>query len=269
MLGYFRKVLGATRSTGQVRMPNQPDTGIASRFPWRRLTVEGVVIVVSILLAFAIDAAWQERQERQDELEALEQLSETLAQFDDVLKEWRSEHTAVAEAAQTLLRLTGSAAELRLDADRIGTLLARVTWAWTIDLADVTLSDLMSSGQLNLLQDPSIRDALGSWRAVMADVQDDERTAEVLLHRDLMPYLTQRASWRTIHHLDQNAIYAGPVPVRKSSYENGLSGLLTDREFENLIELRWAYSQNLVNNYDLARDRLEVLRQLIRKASKP
>ncbi len=262
-------VSGDTKSTDQAHMPNQQDTGITSRFPWRRLTVEGIVIVISILLAFAIDAAWEERQKRQDELGALDQLSRTLAQFDEVLMEWRSEHNAIVDAALTLLGLTGPANELRLDTDSIGTLLARITWAWTIDLPDVTLSNLESSGQLGLLQDSSIRDALGSWRAVMADVQDDERTAEILLHRDLMPYLTQRTSWRTIHHLDQDAIYAGPVPVRRSSYEDGLSGLLTDREFENLIELRWAYSQNLVNNYDLARDRLEVLRQLIRQASRP
>jgi hypothetical protein len=31
---------------------------------WTRFAIEGVVIVVSILIAFGIDAFWQERQER-------------------------------------------------------------------------------------------------------------------------------------------------------------------------------------------------------------
>ena len=39
--------------------------------PWKRLSTEGLVIVVSILLAFAIDAWWEERQEQTAQLERL------------------------------------------------------------------------------------------------------------------------------------------------------------------------------------------------------
>jgi hypothetical protein len=35
--------------------------------PWKRLFVEGTAIVVSILLAFGIDAWWQDRQIRKEE----------------------------------------------------------------------------------------------------------------------------------------------------------------------------------------------------------
>ena len=42
--------------------------------PSTRLLVEGFVIVVSILLAFGIDAAWQERGERRSERLALQAL---------------------------------------------------------------------------------------------------------------------------------------------------------------------------------------------------
>ena len=41
------------------------------KIPWKRLTTEGAVIVVSILLAFAIDAWWEERQERRAQLQSL------------------------------------------------------------------------------------------------------------------------------------------------------------------------------------------------------
>ena len=39
--------------------------------PWLRVFVEGVVIVGSILLAFGIQAWWDERQERREETELL------------------------------------------------------------------------------------------------------------------------------------------------------------------------------------------------------
>ena len=41
------------------------------KISWRRILVEGLVIVVSILLAFGIEAWWQERGDRTAELEAL------------------------------------------------------------------------------------------------------------------------------------------------------------------------------------------------------
>ena len=42
--------------------------------PWKRLSVEAAAIVVSILLAFAIDAWWEERLERKEEAEQLVRL---------------------------------------------------------------------------------------------------------------------------------------------------------------------------------------------------
>ena len=35
--------------------------------PWKRLTAEGMAIIVSILLAFGIDAWWEDRQQQHDE----------------------------------------------------------------------------------------------------------------------------------------------------------------------------------------------------------
>ena len=41
------------------------------QIPWRRILIDGAVIVVSILLAFSIDAWWNNRIEQQREREQL------------------------------------------------------------------------------------------------------------------------------------------------------------------------------------------------------
>ncbi len=46
-----------------------------SQIPWLRVFVEGVVIVGSILLAFGVDAAWSDRQDRARERALLTQLA--------------------------------------------------------------------------------------------------------------------------------------------------------------------------------------------------
>ena len=50
----------------------------AYEIPWKRICVEAVTIVGSILLAFAIDAWWEERQERDAELRQLHRVSAEL-----------------------------------------------------------------------------------------------------------------------------------------------------------------------------------------------
>ena len=59
---------------------------------WFRIIAEGVVIVVSILLAFGIDAWWDDRQLRHEERALLEELRATLSE--DILD--------VSQAADTL-----------------------------------------------------------------------------------------------------------------------------------------------------------------------
>ncbi len=48
--------------------------------PWPRILIEGVVIVGSILLAFGIEAAWEERQQREEERAILAELHSTLGE---------------------------------------------------------------------------------------------------------------------------------------------------------------------------------------------
>jgi len=45
---------------------------------WNRLAIEGFVIVVSILLAFAVDAWWDERQKRDSEIQQLNRVAAEL-----------------------------------------------------------------------------------------------------------------------------------------------------------------------------------------------
>ena len=52
---------------------------------WKRIAVEAAAIVVSILLAFAIDAWWDDRQERIEEREVLLGLKSEFSRYRDDL----------------------------------------------------------------------------------------------------------------------------------------------------------------------------------------
>ena len=57
--------------------------------PWLRVAIEGLVIVSSILLAFGIDAWWDERQEHREEQQILQDLQEEFVLVQDVLVDHR------------------------------------------------------------------------------------------------------------------------------------------------------------------------------------
>ena len=71
------------------------------KIQWRRIAVESVAIVISILFAFAIDAWWEERQERVEETEILvgleQEFRETQTLIEDKLRQYGLMKTAVAE----------------------------------------------------------------------------------------------------------------------------------------------------------------------------
>ena len=71
--------------------------------PWLRVFAEGAVIVVSILLAFGIDAAWDERQERADERALLEDVRATLGEDLEGVRQELGAIESVADRLRTLI----------------------------------------------------------------------------------------------------------------------------------------------------------------------
>ncbi len=79
----------------------------ARRIPWLRLAAEALLIVVSILLAFGIDAWWDARQDRVAELRVLRNLRDEFVQTRDLLRTSIEWHRDCGEGAVRLSRWEG------------------------------------------------------------------------------------------------------------------------------------------------------------------
>ncbi|MGI9628339.1 MAG: hypothetical protein ACR2QM_16010 [Longimicrobiales bacterium] len=75
--------------------------------PWARVFVEGFVIVVSILLAFGIDAAWDQHVERREEAEILADLSAEISLNLQSLEGITAMHQRIFDDAGRLVSTTG------------------------------------------------------------------------------------------------------------------------------------------------------------------
>lgn len=141
--------------------------------PWVRVFVEGVVIVGSILLAFSLDA-WWDNQNREDELrEQLEVVTREMQSAREALQRALDAHDMNAHLAAHLTSALGrvpEGSEVVVSDTLVGPLLPQVT-------ADVTTGSLdafIAAGGLELIEDVDIRRHLLDWPTRIQDLLDDE-----------------------------------------------------------------------------------------------
>lgn len=137
-----------------------------------RLAAEGAVIVLSILLAFAIDAAWAERQLRVEEREALAALEAefiaNLAQVDTVI----GMHTGWLESTRMLVELPAEDIAA-LPQEIVSEIVLGAANPTTFDPVTGTTTSLMAAGKLGVLRDARLRDALSTFGNFVEDLTYD------------------------------------------------------------------------------------------------
>lgn len=149
----------------------------------RRLLLEGFVIVASILLAFAIDAGWDERQERAAERRLLTSLEAEFAQHIEDLHESSGTHARLASLTRALFDTLSSRAEgeevVVSDSLAYATMRARTT-----EISQGELDAALASGRVDLVGDPELRRRLAGWPGVWDDAEEEEVwTVEFFLGR--------------------------------------------------------------------------------------
>lgn len=232
------------------------------RVHWLRILAEGVTIVVSILLAFWLQAWWEGRQDRDRDRSTLERLDAELVAVDSVLIEWRARHVRMIGLSEALLEHAGPLGSSTLSDDSIAALLAPLQGHTSFDAPLATLAALESSGQLAVIPSEALLTRVAVWRGVLDDLRSDEARAQLLTDQDLIPFLYENVAIRTVSAGDRSELAAS----EPSSFATGYARLLSNRQFENLLEGLRRRLVNILRDYDDARDGLADIRSLIREA---
>jgi hypothetical protein len=204
---------------------------------WKRAAIEVVTIVASILLAFAIDAWWQERGERNREEALIEGLVIEFDAAETVLGEligYHRSNTFKFEELNTLL----SVSEEHRDAARIIDL-SHDLWRVRVYAPRMPIyENLVDSIGLGFIQDEGLRSALRLYQdeAINQKGWDDFLKA---FDQDLMvATLAPRLPY--FHHVFGDSQSEGGPAV-------DLRLLAQDMEFRNLIALRADGERKLVD----------------------
>lgn len=225
---------------------------MASRIPVARLLAEGVVVVGSILLAFAIDAGWDARQERTEELRILETLLDEALENRQEFERMTGYHRQAA--ATTSLIIDEGVRESRgVSPDSLDHLLIDVS-GWLLPEYDRSALDAtLLGGKLGLISDPQLTRLLARWQRdleVAIRMEDDHQG---VMRQAWMPFLRIHASVPQLSNaqttlFDGSDRYATQTPVAFTRDHHELFRL---PEFHNLLqEKKWLHEDALATYGD-------------------
>jgi hypothetical protein len=207
------------------------------QIPWPRILAESVAIVVSILLAFWIQAWWDNRQEREDERAILTTLLAELSQRKAALDGGNVYHRAIRESARQLLD-AAAGPNNRLNDQDLDHLLSDLTW-YTSPPTVTELNSLVSSGNISLVSNRELRRRLGVVHASLDRFGKFAQMHNDFYLRQLMPFMQRNTYLPQI----SNALDSQPgspktqYPIARIELKTTVSHreILNNREFQNLL----------------------------------
>jgi len=211
---------------------------------------EGAAIVVSILLAFTIDAWWEERALRIEEQQVLQGMRSEFLATRDVLSGHLNEHLLDLKTFEDFLGAVGNSgiekAGLIVDA----TLMALLNPP-TSDVGNGTLDALLSSGRIEILTNKTLRAKLAAWEGVMGEVRDDQVLNVKSVFEIHIPYfVTKNIPAGVAMHQWYDE---WPLPRRMPSDDPELvPRLLGDENLRVMVEIIYGYKRHLTEEFDIA-----------------
>ena len=157
-----------------------------------KLATEGILIVASILIAFAIDAWWEDRQDRHEEQRLLEALK---AEFSTNIKiitphiEGHRTSNLYAKELSDLLGKTQTDGSVNVRAAELG----QVINHGSTDPQTGVIDAILQSGELRYITNPEIRERLAGWPSLIVDARENEDMLQMQWEARLLEAMSEVA----------------------------------------------------------------------------
>lgn len=221
------------------------------KIQWKRISVEAAAIVASILLAFAIEAWWGERQERNLEQEALIGLRTDYLNHRDLLARDKSQHLSIIQSVSDLMDAARIGA-WESDESSIHEAMALLVTPSTTDLGNGVRDSLISAGNIEIIGDQQLRYELSGWDSSMDELTDDQELGRKIVMELIIPYLT-RSGISFIGAIGTFDEF--PMPTLSEtrllpSNSDAAARLISDHEFRSILEVRHDFLIHALGEFD-------------------
>lgn len=167
------------------------------------LLLEGVVVVASILIAFLLDAWWDDRglqgQLDQELASVARELNENRALVAYEIDALEG-HVAAGEAVADLLGGSHESEFVPIP-DTLAWFVA--LWSPTLDVSSGALDALIASGRLAQIESPEVRLGLAGLKGRVDDAVGDELLAQVILTEHVYPAVSKHSDLSSVYLIDK------------------------------------------------------------------
>lgn len=219
----------------------------AKSVSWKRISAEGIAIVVSILLAFSIDAWWDRHIERNS-------LVEFLASFEQELIASRADIERTLKLSVGVLKTTNevfqvlSNDELKDPPESFAETIGSIYKIHSPVLATGAYEDMVSSGNMRLIDDRDLSVSINQYIQIVSSVRSVNQVLWDTYYELQVPFLMKHFvisdfGWESVQEIDDAAGLLSKTP--KSPYSIDLDALRTQEYWNLLYSWKEAYSDQI------------------------
>ena len=237
----------------------------APKMPWKRLSLETSAIVASILLAFWIDALWDQREDAVRERIVLETLLSDMQEFQSAREIRDGYLDAIIESGRSLLDI-GKALKPDATDREIDYLLNDMTYTSNVVSKGLPVLELLfEGGDLVTIESDELRSHIANFRFSLNVEMSYGRREVEFVDNVFYPFLDANSSLAQIWGADDGQPGYAPGGSNSSEFPLGRESvrhseishreLLENRQFQNLLIRKILYLENVkgweVSAYDV------------------
>jgi hypothetical protein len=203
--------------------------GIRPGIPWARIGAESAAIIASILLAFAIDAWWEQRGEHRRSLAQLSTIRTEFVEVDQRLAELHRELVGLRGSVSEFLQHVGPDAPQQ-SLDSLESLIDLSFRSSRVELPTGSLQALLASGELSSVADSDLRALLATWPAEVSRLRnqsgllEDNREEIIRYLHDRIPTLAVAYRTGQMNAYPRSSFTAEPGILQRDMKVEGLFG---------------------------------------------
>ena len=232
-------------------------TGVV-RERFARMLVEGIVIVASILAAFALDRWWDSVRARREEQQVLQAMDVEFRAARDQLENYRALHQRVLQSVEFVLgELDQAVREGRPSVTLPDTSLALLYIPPTTQLTLGTLDGLVGSARLGVIRNAELRSSLASWGSTLDELTEEEWDSRQYVNTELDRAFRCRVNVRPFRWVFSDGITGGT---------GSTSSVPADVEILGVVASRYALLDHAIDEFPPVLDELDRLLELIARS---
>lgn len=232
------------------------------KIPWKRLALEAVAIVGSILLAFAIDAWWEDRKEARLEVVYILELQEDFEQNKIRLQR------EIAEFEETARSMSVLQEQAALESPSMSVSELNESFSRIIDMSSFypvnrAYENMAGSGDLKLIQSRPLKNALAEYYAAAQITLMIQNTHEMELVQVYEPYIIENLDYAAVGYARVDD-FPLPPPIEEAS----ILEVLATREFRNILIQKLVITTDLINQFRQMLERTNNTLALLKSANR-